>query len=264
MNGVKMPAMIPQTVNVRHEDNVCFLQLHRPQANNTINRLVIEECLATVEQCRASSTVLVVEGLPDVFCLGADFVDLTMPRQASRLQNGESDAELLYKLWLQFVTGPFITMAHVRARANAGGVGFAAACDIVVASTDAQFSLSEMLFGLFPACVLPFLIRRVGVQRAHYLTLTTKPITVQEAHSWGLVDAFGADSEKLLRVHLRRLRCLNKRAIRDYKSFAAKFNSQLAEFQPEAVRANHKMFSDPENLDAIERYVTTGQLPWES
>lgn len=263
MNGHKQ-AVIPQTVKVRVEDKVCFLQLHRPEANNTINRLMIEECLAVAADCEANFSVLVLEGLPGVFCFGADFNEVQTHRAATPVQNDESDAALLYRLWLQLATGPYVTVAHVRARANAGGVGFAAACDIVVAGTGAQFSLSEMLFGLYPACVMPFLIRRVGAQRAHYLTLMTKPVGVEEAHAWGLVDAFAADSEKLLNLHLRRLRCLSKRAIEEYKSYAAAWNAQLTEFQPAAISANHKMFSDRANLDAIGRYVATGQFPWES
>nr|WP_269820011.1 enoyl-CoA hydratase-related protein [Bacillus velezensis] len=46
-----------------------------------------------------------------------------------------------------------ITCAGV---ANAGGIGFVAASDIVIADDTAVFSLSELLFGLFPAMVLPF------------------------------------------------------------------------------------------------------------
>ncbi len=48
-----------------------------------------------------------------------------------------------------------------------------AACDIVVCKTGVSFSLSELLFGLMPACVLPFVVRRTGVARAHYMTLMT-------------------------------------------------------------------------------------------
>src|SRR5439155_22787849 len=94
----------------------------------------------------------------------------------------------LYDLLLQLETGSYITLSHVQGKANAGGIDIVAACDIVLADHAAQFSLSELLFGLFPACVLPFLIRRVGFQKAHYMTLMTQPISAQRAHTWGLVD----------------------------------------------------------------------------
>src|SRR5207248_3090020 len=125
----------------------------------------------------------------------------------------------LYELWLQIATAPFVTVAHLRGKTNAGGVGFVAACDIALADATATFSLSELLFGVYPACVMPFLIRRIGFQRAHYLTLMTQPIAVEQAHRWGLVDAYETQSDGLLRKHLLRLRCLSKVAIRRYKGY---------------------------------------------
>lgn len=84
--------------------------------------------------------------------------------------------DLLYDLWLKMMNGPFITISHVRGTTNAGGFGFVAASDIVIADETAIFNLSELLFGLFPAMVLPFLTGKIGDQRAHYLTLKTNSI----------------------------------------------------------------------------------------
>src|SRR6185503_19576776 len=123
---------------------------------------------------------------------------------------------LMYDLWLRMATGPYVTIAHVRGTANAGGVGFVAASDIVLADETAQFSLSEMLFGLMPACVMPFLIRRIGFQRAHYMTLMTQPISVNQAYGWNLVDAHEKLSDALLKRHLMRLKCLSKNSIVRY------------------------------------------------
>jgi polyketide biosynthesis enoyl-CoA hydratase PksH len=167
-------------------------------------------------------------------------------------------------LWLQLALGPYVTVAHVRGKANAGGLGFVAACDIVLADESALFSLSELLFGVYPACVLPFLIRRVGFQRAHYLTLMTQPVAVRQAHDWGLVDAFEKDSEALLRKHLLRLRRVSKTAIGRYKDYANRINGNLVEAKPMAVAGNIEAFSDPTNIAAISRYVDTGAFPWES
>jgi polyketide biosynthesis enoyl-CoA hydratase PksH len=160
-------------------------------------------------------------------------------------------------------TGPYVTVAHVRGRANAGGVGFVAASDIVLADDTAQFSLSELLFGLYPACVLPFLFRRVGFQRAHYLTLLTQPIPVTQAYQWGLVDAFEARSEALLRRHLARLRRLEKTAVRRYKCYVSQVTKSLENTRSAAIAANREMFSDSGNLQAITRFVEQGVLPWE-
>jgi polyketide biosynthesis enoyl-CoA hydratase PksH len=134
----------------------------------------------------------------------------------------------------------------------------------VLADETAQFSLSELLFGLYPACVLPFLIRRVGFQKAHYLTLMTQPIPVKQAFEWGLVDAWEPASETLLRRHLQRLRRLTKPAIQNYKAYMGRINVPLLDLKPAAVAANREIFSDAGNLQAITRYVEQGLFPWEN
>ncbi|HET8840441.1 MAG TPA: enoyl-CoA hydratase/isomerase [Ktedonobacteraceae bacterium] len=251
-----------QTIKVRFQETVCFILFDRPEENNTITSLLIEECLHVLTLCEETCTVVVLEGSPEVFCFGADFKGIH-----DTVASGpaiENDPGPLYDLWLKLVNGPYITIAHVRGKVNAGGVGFVAACDIVLADQTAVFSLSELLFGLFPACVLPFLIRRMGMQKAHYLTVMTQPITVQQAHLWGLVDAYDAQSTSLLRKHLLRLRRLSKNGILRYKRYINQLDESLVRSRPLALAANREIFSDPQNLENIFRFVESGRFPWET
>lgn len=247
-----------ETIKVQFQESICFLQIDRPADNNTINGRLVEECNDVLSACESSATVLVVSGSPEVFCYGADFKGL------ARTDEPDAAPGPLYDLWLRMATGPYVTISHVRGKANAGGVGFVAASDIVLADETAQFSLSELLFGLYPACVLPFLIRRIGFQKAHYLTLSTQPISVKQAHEWGLVDAYEPQSEVLLRRHLQRLRRLNKTAIGRYKSYMGRIGTPLGDLKAAAVAGNREVFSDPANLQAIKRYVERGLFPWET
>lgn len=251
-----------ETLRVRLQEPACFVQIHRPQANNTINAQLVSELNAVLSECAANVNVVVLEGLPEVFCFGADFQQISA--DIARDHEGPSDPGPLFDVWHQLASGPYVTIAHVRGKANAGGVGFVAACDIVVAQDTAQFSLSELLFGVYPACVLPFLIRRVGFQKAHYLTLMTQPITAQQAHAWGLVDAFDPSSDALLRKHLLRLRRLSKVAIRRYKAYMDALHGSLAAAKPLAVAGNKEVFSDPANVAGIVRYAERGIFPWEA
>jgi polyketide biosynthesis enoyl-CoA hydratase PksH len=256
-----------QTLRVRFQGPICFLSFHRPQANNTINNVMLEECSHVISLCEESITIVVLEGLPEVFCLGADFAEMH-----AGIANGQQDEqtwEHLYDLWFKLATGPYITVSYVRGKANAGGVGFVAASDIVLADHTAQFSLSQLLFGLFPSHVLPFLIRRVGFQKAHYLSLMTQPISVQRAYSWGLVDEYAETGESLLRKHLLRLRYLSKTGILRYKRYMNELDARqgqalsLREAKSLALAAKQEMWSDPENLKGIFRYVEEGLFPWE-
>ena len=250
-----------QTIKVRFEESICFIQFYRPEANNTINDELIEECHQVLNLCEESINVVVLEGLPEVFCFGADFrgINASMAGEQQSLHSPEP----LYDLWMKLAMGPYITIAHVRGKVNAGGMGFVAASDIVLADETAQFSLSELLFGLFPACVLPFLVRRIGFQKANYLTLMTQPLSVNQAFPWGLVDAFDERSETLLRRHLLRLKRLSKTAVLRYKRYMNSVDDLLFQAKSLAISANQEVFSDPRNLEGIYRYVEKGKLPWE-
>ncbi|HKO55147.1 MAG TPA: enoyl-CoA hydratase/isomerase [Thermoanaerobaculia bacterium] len=262
--------MTYETIKVEFQESVCLIRIDRPEADNTINEQLVAECHDVLTACEQSATVVVLSGSPEVFCLGADFKAIAasqhdVARLTIRKPSGEGEGGPgpLYDLWLRLATGPFVTISHVRGKANAGGVGFVAASDIVLADETAQFSLSELLFGLYPACVLPFLIRRVGFQKAHYLTLMTQPLSARQACEIGLVDACEPAGELLLRRHLQRLRRLSKTAIRRYKSYMSRIGPSLQELKTPAVAANQEIFADGANLQAITRYVEHGIFPWE-
>ncbi len=248
-----------ETIKVRVEDNLCFIQLYRPEANNTINNQMLLEVdqLYTAMQTGEVS-VMILEGLPETFCFGADFNAL-----ADSQQPQHNDPRFLYDLWYKIATGPYISVAHVRGKVNAGGVGFVAACDLVLADDSATFALSEMLFGLIPACVMPFLIRKVGFQKANFLTTTTQTIGVDKAEQWGLVDEYQVNSVNLLRKHLVRLRRLSKKTISRNKAFMQQIHPLLLEAKEAALATNLAVFGDQENQAAIRRYVQHGIFPWE-
>lgn len=250
-------------IRVRREEEICFIQLHRPEANNAINRRLIEELDHALLLCEADAKIVVLEGLADVFCSGADFKEIQTGFEDGSRSQGE-DPGPLYDLWCRLASGPYVSVAHVRGRVNAGGIGFVAACDIVLSEEKATFSLSELLFGVMPACVAPFLVRRVGFAKANYLTLTTQPIPAKQAREWGLVDACEENSENLVRKQLLRLRRLGKDGIARYKRYAGSLDEALSASKEKALKANVEVFSDPDNLQKIARYVKTGRFPWEA
>jgi enoyl-CoA hydratase/carnithine racemase len=79
-------------------------------------------------------------------------------------------------------------IAVVEGAALGGGVGIAAAADLVLATARATFGLPEALFGLVPGVVMPFLLERVPAQKARLFALTGHARTAGEALALGLVD----------------------------------------------------------------------------
>src|SRR4051794_19521431 len=197
-------------LRVRDSGPTLHVQIYRPEAQNAIDATLVAELNQLLSLASDGDTrVVVLEGLPEVFCFGADFSVIS--RAAREGAGTVFDPEPMFDLFQRIAFGNFLTIAHVRGKTNAGGVGFVAASDLVIADETAVFGLSELVFGLIPAVVLPFLIRRTGFQRAHYLAATTQTIDVKRAAEWGLVDAYDANSAALLRKHLARMSRMSKK-----------------------------------------------------
>lgn len=238
---------------------VCTATLNRSHSGNTITAQLVAQLHEAVRLCEAPDgpSVLVLTGSPEVFCAGGDF-------DAVAAGDAMLDPALLYDVWLRLATGPFVSLAVARGRVGAGGVGLTSACDIVLGDATTHFALSEMLFGLYPACVLPFLVRRIGAQRAHFMTLTTQSVNAAKALEWGLLDELGDPVDALLRKHLLRLKNLSKQAVGRYKRHMAELSGQLHAARPAALEANRAMFSDPKVRADIKRYVMQMKFPWEA
>jgi len=236
---------------------VATLTFDRAEAGNLITDAVLVEVQAGLAAAeRAQAVVVLLRGKEGVFCTGADLA-------GASAGDDPVDPDRLYRLWQRLAFGPFVSVAAVEGRASAGGVGFVAACDIVIAAPEASFALSEMLFGLFPACVHPFLERRIGRQRAAFLTLNTAPIGAARAAEWGLVDQVADPLEPAVTAQLRRLTRLSVPAVRRYKGYLAEQNTAVEAARGPAVAANRELFADPEIRRNIDRYVCEMKFPWE-
>ncbi|MEV0442349.1 enoyl-CoA hydratase/isomerase [Streptomyces spectabilis] len=259
-----MDRLTYSTLRVREQGSVLFARIHRPDAGNAINATLVRELddVFTRAARAEHTTVVVLEGLPEVFCFGADFGVISDAARSGR--DTSFDPEPMFELFRRMAYADVLTVAHVRGKANAGGVGLVAACDVVIADESATFSLSELLFGLIPAVVLPYLIRRTGFQRAHYLAATTQTIDARQAHEWGLVDALGTPSEALLKRHLQRLGRLSKKGVARYKAYLRELSPLTEHTKDVALATNRQVFGDPDNVRAIRRYAEEGVFPWET
>jgi polyketide biosynthesis enoyl-CoA hydratase PksH len=247
------------TVDVTTRGPVCRLRLARADSHNSITPRLLDECLDVLDSLPPDVTVVVLEGGDEYFCVGAELSELGSTAQPDATQAPAA----LYELLLRLASGPFVSVAHVRGQVTAGGVGLVVACDLVIARSCARFRLSELLFGLYPACVLPFLIRRCGFRNANVLTLTTLEVTAEDALRRDLADFVGDDSDSLLRTQLTRLRCLPATGIARYKRYVERLDDALPAARALAVEGNAEVFSDPVNIARIRRYVDEGILPWE-
>jgi enoyl-CoA hydratase/carnithine racemase len=161
----------------------------------------LEMALATAAADQRPALILTAEG--GVFSSGMDFgaVSALAGRVSSRPLH-----QAFARVLGQLAQLPALTLALVDGDALGGGLALAAACDVVIATDAARFGLPEALWGLLPANAAPVVARRVGLQAARRLALTTESIGTAEALRLGLADYHVADRDVAVGL-LRRL-CL--------------------------------------------------------
>ncbi len=172
---------------------VATVKLDRPEVHNAFNEVLIAELTAAFSTVTALADkgqglrVVILTGSGKSFCAGAD---LNWMKKMARFTYEENiqDALALADLMSTIYTCPLPTIARVNGSAFGGGVGLASACDIVVASTEARFSLSEVKLGLVPACIAPYVIERVGQRNAREYFLTGERIDAEKALEIGVVN----------------------------------------------------------------------------
>jgi methylglutaconyl-CoA hydratase len=82
---------------------------------------------------------------------------------------------------------PVPVVGRVQGDCYAGGMGLASICDVLVASSNVTFCLSEARLGLLPATISPYVIRAMGVQAARRYFTTAERLSAAQAHGMGLV-----------------------------------------------------------------------------
>lgn len=186
-----------KTIRLEERGRVAWIILDRPDVRNAFNNIMISEVadVFRVINSRKDLRVVVLTGQGKAFCAGADLNWMKDVLEYSYEENLEDSKNLAEMFHLMF-TCPLPTIARVNGPAIGGGCGMAAVCDIVIASDKAIFSLSEVKLGLVPACISPYVIRRMGDKNCREYFLTGERITASKAKDSGLVNQV-APEEKL-------------------------------------------------------------------
>ncbi len=82
---------------------------------------------------------------------------------------------------------PVPTIARLSGLCMGGGMEFAAACDIRIADTHANFAMPEVRIGIPSVIHANILARLIGEGNTRWMLLTGSAIDADRAHAWGFV-----------------------------------------------------------------------------
>jgi len=180
------------------DSGVGIITLNRADRHNAFDDVLIQELVRAlgVMGRDESVRVVVLSSTGKSFCAGAD-LGWMRAAGALSLEENQRDARVMAEMLKRVATIPKPTVARVQGPAYGGGVGLIAACDIAVATFDAQFSFSEVRLGLIPAVISPYVIAAMGPRHARRYMLTGESFSAAEAYRTGLIHEMVADQAAL-------------------------------------------------------------------
>ncbi|MBL6950794.1 MAG: enoyl-CoA hydratase/isomerase family protein [Bacteroidales bacterium] len=176
------------TIETSMENRVFTIWLNRPDVHNAFNTTMLEELAECFLDLQSTDAVCVIlRGKGKSFCAGADLNWMKAVAQNSYEANYQ-ESLLLSKCFYAIYMCAKPTIALVHGVSLGGANGLVSACDLAYCTNDASFSLSEVKIGIVPACISPYVVKRVGEYGTKELMLTGRRINGKEAETFHLVN----------------------------------------------------------------------------
>jgi 2-(1,2-epoxy-1,2-dihydrophenyl)acetyl-CoA isomerase len=187
------PAPSEKAVLLEITDECAVITLNRPHAYNAVNQDLADGLLESLIACAEDSKVraVLITGNGPAFCAGGDIRQM----QAHVERDGHGGQFL--KTLTVALHGAIATISHMRkpvvtaVNGAAAGAGFslAMAGDIVLAASDAKFTIAYTGIGLPPdGSLTHHLPRLIGPKLAFELTCTNRSLSAEEARDLGIVN----------------------------------------------------------------------------
>lgn len=161
---------------------VATLWLARADKHNALSQQMMEELTAAAKQLGQDAAVRVVvlaaEGAS--FCAGGDLGWMKAQINADA-DTRRAGARVLAQMLFALNTLPKPLIGRVHGNAFGGGVGMMSVCDIAIAADTAKFGLTEVKLGLIPATIGPYVLARMGEDKARRVFFSARLFGAAEA-----------------------------------------------------------------------------------
>jgi len=184
---------------VRHGlDGVLGITLNRPQVRNAFDETLIAELTLVFSKIVKDEAVRLVtlNGEGPIFSAGGDLNWMKKSIELDYAGNLKDTTNLTHMFHLMN-TCPKPLIGCIHGAAIGGGVGLTSVCDLVLATKDTVFSLSEVRLGIVPACIGPFVIQKIGSSHARALFLSAERFNAEKALQIGLIHEVCKDLTQL-------------------------------------------------------------------
>ena len=183
---------IRETIKIeKNGDGITWLYLNRPEKRNAMNPTMHLEMVQALDELEVDdeTEILVLTGSGSAFCAGQDLKEFFREQDGKpkeRLKVGRASQEWRLRKLKSF---PKITIAMVNGWCCGGGFTPLIACDFAIAAEEAQFSLSEVNWGILPGGLVTKVIAdTMNYRDSLYYILTAENFDGKRAKEVGLVN----------------------------------------------------------------------------
>ena len=164
---------------------IATVTINRPDVNNAYNGEMIDALLDGTATLGADPNVrvIVLRGNGRHFQAGADLKwinDVSARTEEENIAVSQRTTDAVR--FLNNCAKPTVALVH--GGCFGGGTGIIAACDIVIASDDAMFSIAEVRWGLHAGPILPALAAAMGTRNLRRYALSGERFDAATARAW--------------------------------------------------------------------------------
>jgi len=170
-------------------EQVATITLSRPHVRNAFDENLLAELTDAARRLTTElpARVVILAGKGKSFCAGADLDWMRRMSKYDFAQNLE-DANGLAGCLKALDELPQPLVGRIQGPVIGGGMDLLAVCDVATATDEAVFGFSEVKLGLSPACISPYVVRKIGQGPCNELFLTGRRFHAEEAMHLGLIN----------------------------------------------------------------------------
>jgi enoyl-CoA hydratase/carnithine racemase len=185
-------------IGIEKSGHVALVEIKRPP-NNFFDIALIKEIAAAFEAFDEDGAIraIVLASQGKAFCAGANFGDgSTLDAQGRRPNEPGPGVAPLYIEGNRLFRTKKPVVAAIQGAAVGGGLGLAMVADFRVACPEARFVANFTRLGFHPGFGLTVTLPAViGPTKAALMFYTSRRVTGEQAHAWGLADVLVPQAE---------------------------------------------------------------------
>jgi enoyl-CoA hydratase len=172
---------------IEQQGAVLRVTINHPERGNGMTDGMAVELTGIIGRAAETSSVLVLRGAGEDFCIGRHREPGGTPTVSDAL--GRRDmSDAIFNCYGAFRRSAIPVIGVVQGRALGFGCAIAALCDMTIASERAQFQVPEYAHNIMPTMVMSALVDRVHRKAMNYLVYSTLPVGAERALSYGLAS----------------------------------------------------------------------------